>query len=304
MMTFSAGARNIFILPKVAKTTLHRNLCSHFDIQLSPPRDMDQQFEVFKGIIDACNSGWRFKLLVFPEPWIRYLHERPNNAVSAYVREFSLKVNAFKRNMMFYDFIFSYIKNEFKISANSFVHDVIRQLFCIAAGQIPGFGVVTNNELAPCELIESAYQEVYRLQQSPIIMAPRYLHPFKKQAPVYYSMKKPGFLYSIPSTNSTLKLCLSIKSALDQYSQRILEAGLAKNTVFYRSAEFMNVQVIHDAEGVEQPSEVIKPRSDIMQYDESLRASMLRMNQGKESLPSRSSFFNGCFGINYSIKGA
>ncbi len=301
MLTFTAGARNILLLPEIAEKNSHDSLCHQFSLKHLPPKNMDSQFEIFRDIIQKSNSTWRFKLLIFPKKWVEKMQEKHNDPATAYIRELSLNISGFKRNLILYDFILSYIKNEFKLSPNDFVNDAVRQLFCLGAGQTPGFGAVTDESMIPYKIIEEAYNHYYEIKHAPILIGPKYLEPFETNTPIYYSLKKPAFLYSMPPTASTLKLCLDIKSVFEAYCEQIKKAGLAKNTIFYKLANKLAVDVMSDFNGPTKNSGFLTLENDIAEYDKHIANKLQQLNFNNKSLTCRSSFFKGCFGIKYKV---
>lgn len=301
MLTFSAGARSIFFLPEISDTKYHNNLCAEYTLNNLPPKNLADQHAIFKEIINKTKNPWKFKLLVFPKEWTAYALDSKNNAISAYIREHSLRRSAYKRNTVFYNFILSYIKNEFSLSGSNFCDDVVRQLFSITSGEMPGFGVIKDTSCIPHTIIEKAYSEVYGLKHAPILIAPKYLNPFKPKEPVYYSLKRPGFLYYTPNTGSVLKLCLNIKNLFNQYCKHIPQTNLAKNTIFHEVATKAKIQVISDYSGHSGSNKgnFLYLQRDMAQYDLNIERNLRRMNLSEESIPRRSAFLKGCFGLTY-----
>lgn len=198
-LSISAGARSVFMVPKISDTTCHNRIKRAFHLSAAPPQNLSSHWEIFAEIanhpmFDA--EKWESEVLVFSDVWFK---KRLKNGDWLRFKNYLLE-QAWSEIQGLYDRhhfgylwdLFSFIFSE-DIRVKPHNMGTISHLISIAAGIRPGFQCNTGCELGlPAKIIQNTYVEFYGLNQYPaILMQPEKLG-MPPKSPLYYSFNCPA----------------------------------------------------------------------------------------------------------------
>lgn len=204
LFDITSGARSIFFLPRISDAFRHRRLCQEFDFRLPPPTDLLSQWEVFKTIVKhpEAKCDWHSTLFYFSGKWLEKIRSDDKKwlLLSRYLFRFSWQNTSFLRNKILYDFVFSRIQETRNLRPNPYVADMVKHLFMMGIGALPGFAPALDNIGAPVNILQKIFLEVYRLDShyAPTILHPHWFSPEKPSSPIYYSLVMPTSLEFSP----------------------------------------------------------------------------------------------------------
>jgi hypothetical protein len=162
-----------------------------------------------------------------------------------------------------------------------------------------GFGVATDDTLAPIQLLQNIYLESYGLRK----YAPTVLHPMHFSwkgfsSPVYYSLSLPTTLEFSPKSrkvSSTLYDLSELKHILEVFFEEVSCGHLKiEDTIIRTLAEDINFDFFHSK--FDRHSE-IKLTSEMVKGDSALYKSLAQY-EGRE-LAESGTFVRGCVRISY-----
>lgn len=203
IFSISAGARSIFMLPHISDYGLHKNLQREFNLRLPPPKDLLDQWHIFKALAKRAECQWKTMLLYFSDRWLQKLHDCDPAWVNLHRKllDYAWKKSGYWRNQQFYNCAFTWVQEKRNLKPNPYLADTVKYLVAIAAGAISGFSAATDNSDAPVDLIQKIYLENYKLKHYvPTLMRPSFLSPHNSNSHVYYSLQLPSALEFSPKS--------------------------------------------------------------------------------------------------------
>lgn len=194
--SITAGARSIFMLPKITDMNAHRRVMREYKLQSQPPQSLDEHWQIFTKIAQHADikNPWCCEILFFSDAWLfkqqdnilwskfnRYLYSQAW-IESAYLRNKTLL------NLLWEILASSLISQNLKLKP--YLMQIIKQLTAISYGFASGYQPAGRNEMvAPIAAIEDAYVKVYDLKEYlPIIMHASNLSGQTQQSTYYYSL--------------------------------------------------------------------------------------------------------------------
>lgn len=202
MWNVSAGARSVFMLPKITDAHSHNRLRRTYKFEHYLPNQLKEHWQIFKEIAKQTLSQhqWHCRILFFTKPWYNRDTADPlwkNYNIYLYQQAWSQTIHW--RNRMYFELIWEAkvleIFNQ-NIKYKPYTINTAKHLVYMAMGVFPGFVFSEfENNGGPFLTIAKAYQEVYGLKQYlPIILRPKHLTDAKKRQDVYYSLQSPTLL--------------------------------------------------------------------------------------------------------------
>ena len=295
----TAGARSLFMLPKISEALAHNKLKQALRIGAEKPRDLLDHWKIFREIAIGPEFAepWHLELLFFSKDWFKRMLDPAWVRLRQYFFEASWRGTEFWRNQFVWNLTFSRIQSLRKIKASSYVADVVKHIFAIGTGAVPGFRPALDSSLAPIEGLQKAYIDHYELKHyAPIIMQPSAFDSQQIQTPVYYSLQYPTALELSPKTSgrsSAISDLYDIRALINKYVQQILEGGLnIEATPLYELARVISFDYYHN--NVELYAGM-KSSEELLQDDSAFKTIMDRF-PGRE-FPKNSAFVKGIIGI-------
>ncbi len=193
-LSMTAGARSICFIPCVSDAYQHKNLLRDFGLRIPAPRELLQQWSVFKALAQHPASGcdWQVELLLFPSTWIERLrHDTAWRALSLHLLTEAWQRSGYARHLPFYHYLFSMAQAHKQLKSSAHLTDTFKHLLAIASGYSLGFAAATDDTLAPVSLLQQAYMHSYGLKKYvPTLMQPA-TFAGSDAKPVYYSLQLP-----------------------------------------------------------------------------------------------------------------
>ena len=268
----TSGARSVFMLPNIGCATQHSNLQRDFNVKSSPPKNLGEQWKVFKEIFDSqvIPSNWNCCILYFAESWVEHiLHKQKWQNIKLYLYEDAWGKSEYHRNKVYYDIIFSIIQRDRNLKPNPYLADTAQHIITTALGDAPAYIPAINDEACPIDIIQQAYVESYGLKKYlPNIMQPAQYTFELDNNPIYYSLQYPStYIFSPKSRqmSSTLYDLREVEHILDIFTKEVSHnEGLAFNTVLNSLSKILQFSYFHnkiDRHGIIQASTEI-PKFD------------------------------------------
>lgn len=297
----SAGARSIFMLPKISDAIAHNRLRQHFKIQLDPPKQLSEHWQVFKELNakSESDSPWEMEVLFFSKKWFEHFNDPAWCPLKRYLFEMAWEETAFLRNSPFWNLIYSVIEERQTLPPNGYISDIVKHLFRLSVGAIPGFAPAINDNAAPIKQLQSIYaNDVYMLKQyAPIIMTPAYFTMANKQSgPVYFSTHFHSALEFSEKNNKRPSMPAElekIKFYLDKYQEELTNGYLdvSATPIGKAANELAYNFYYYDANKYES----LRESNTLPQYDK--RFDKLAIKTKNKTFPASSPFVRGCIQV-------
>lgn len=188
LLNISAGARSIFLLPRITEETSFWKLARNYNLQeKQPPKNLNEHWQIFSEIAKKSNSSWKATVLFFDKSWLDCT-SIAGYRLYQYLRDTNLPNSHFFRKKLTFEMAFTETLSELCFRPDPFLIENIKQLFAISCHFMPGFVFAEDETLAPIQLLQEAFVQVYGLQYTPAILQPGYA---KKGRRCYHSMQHP-----------------------------------------------------------------------------------------------------------------
>lgn len=294
----SAGARNIFMLPKISDDEKHNRLKKKFNFQAQKPQNLSDQWEIFRLIANSGNhqSEWQCKILIFEDTWFKNYNKKSWKNFYYYFGNFAFQKSIFHINQYFIQFLLSALQNERPVRLTRSQTEQINHLLMLSMSGIPGYTVLTNNELLPLKLIQAAYSNIYKLENyPPIMVGPDYFANIAKDEKcLYYSYGYPCFYSFSPKENQ------SSSTARDFYQlfrvfRKVLDF-IKDNNFLYNNGELKNLSKTHQLTFYHPGSKTYNEFSAPKLIPDTDKSIMQDWSKDKR-FPHKVDFLNGCIQI-------
>lgn len=185
----TAGARSIFMLPKIANKSQHEKLVRELNLNLGPPKTLHEQFDLFQEISAQSPDNWHMDVLYFGGKWFENLSDIKFIRLQNYFLKKAWQDSDFWRTRFIEDIMISFVQAHKGIIFDTHAIDRLRHIFAICAGFHKGLAITDDEAIAPIAAIKGAYQNVYGINFEPhIISLAHFDLTAPSPAPVYYSL--------------------------------------------------------------------------------------------------------------------
>lgn len=227
----TAGARSVFMLPKITEGLKHKKLEKAFGITANIPRSLMNHWEVFRQLAnsDTINTErWDSEILFFSKAWFNHLKDKAWNNFYQYFYKSGWAGTEYWRNQPMWNLIFSLVLKEYEAKPNANIMDTAQYLLNMGVGAFTGLGPARNTLSGPWNLIQDAYSEVYEIKNyPPIIIQPQTFNMHDQNSPaVYYSLQFPNATQFKPSTRIKVSIISDlheIRSLMRRYERDLLD---------------------------------------------------------------------------------
>ncbi|MFN7096234.1 MAG: hypothetical protein ACK4PR_01545 [Gammaproteobacteria bacterium] len=232
LWNITAGARSLFMLPKISDTAGYKRLRKTFHLQVDKPKGLVDHWELFKEIAnhDNFNNPWALEVLFFSKRWFDHLNDKAWIEFHRYLLQVSWETTEFWRNRFIWDLVFSYIQRIRGIKPNPYIADTVKHILSISAGAVPGMGPATDDSSAPIAGLQRVFKDIYNLETYlPIILQSKFFSLYEECSPVYYSLQYPTtleFSSKLSDNTSALSDLYDVKSLLEKYLNSLSSKGL------------------------------------------------------------------------------
>lgn len=204
LWSMTAGARSLFMLPKISKQTAHQRLKKHFQINIDKPANLQDHWSIFKELSNSLRfpDDWQLDILYFNHEWFKFLNDPMWQPFHYYLLKSLWRTSGYWRNQFTWDSLFSNIRLRKQLVPSPQVTELTKHILMIGVGAIPGFEPAINDNCAPVKTLQKIYSDIYKLEKyAPCIMQPGYFSMHKKSQPIYYSLQVPTALEYSPKSS-------------------------------------------------------------------------------------------------------
>ncbi|HVV68175.1 MAG TPA: hypothetical protein VHE99_03935 [Gammaproteobacteria bacterium] len=247
----TAGARSIFMLPKIAESAKYSKLQRTFQLRSEKPTSLLDHWNIFKGMANHPEFGesWSVDVLFFTKKWFECLNDKEWNDLKVYLLEVAWKSSEFFRNQFMWNLAFSLIQKEYNLKPNPYTVDIVKHLLAMGIGAMPGFASALDDSAAPIRRLQEFFVTIYQLNEyAPIIMQPQFFS-LENPRSIYYSLQYPTTIeFSPKSRESSTKIfdLYQIKSLLSRYFSEIrLDRLNLKGTPIYELLDSVKFDFFH-----------------------------------------------------------
>jgi hypothetical protein len=292
----TAGARSVFMMPKISEQMRHNRLRREFDMAVETPKSLLDHWEIFRALANSERFGeaWETEILFFSKIWFDKLDDEKWLKFKCYLLESAWSGSEFLRNQFIWNVAFSLIQKYRNIKPNPYIADTVKHLLGMGIGSLPGFSPSIDDSAAPVKRLQEIYVNIYQLAYAPVIMEPHNLS-LNVSRPIYYSLAYPTTMEFSPKSrldSSKISDVYEIKSLLAKYIAELSENDLnLAHTPISDLAKMVQYDFFH-TDNEQYPS--IKSSKLIPKEDSYFQK--IPYGSDKE-FPENSSFIKGCIRI-------
>lgn len=220
----SSGSKSIFMLQNIGICSKYEKINENYNLSLFKPNNNIDHSYLFKKIYNFKkneNSKWTSKLILFPINLIEKIkNDKKYSSIKSYLLQYAFQKSKQWRDQFVIDLAISIFVKRKRIKQDPIVIDTIKNLLSIATNGYQAFKPIINEIYAPCALINRFYEEEYKIEYEPTLMAPCSFNMYKKSDSVYYSLEyvlSPKFLESNKSNNNKIDLLTSSILTLNDF---------------------------------------------------------------------------------------
>lgn len=296
----TAGARSLFMLPKISQAGSHARLKKSHQITADKPTTINDHWNIFKGIANskAMPKKWQVELLFFSTEWFEHKTDPAWRDFNYLILDSAWQSSGYWRNQYIWDLVLSDIQNRRNIRYSPYIIGIARHMLRMGCSAMPGFQPANDNSLGPIDFIQQTYIESYNLKHyAPIIMQPAYFSCYQPSDPVYYSLQHPATISYAPKASkhsTTLQDLYEVGSVLKKYVEEI-KAGKVNiaETPLESVAIKTEITLIHNNTSNYRN---IEPASIVPEKDAQFLTPWIN-TPNNNLFPPNSLFFNGALSL-------
>lgn len=254
----SSGARSMFMLPKISEASGYKRLQKTFGIRLNAPKELKDQWLVFKKIANSPGfaSPWFSEVLFFSKKWFDKLNDGDAwQSLKNYFYEVSWNQSMYWRFSATLKLIwqqFAAITRCENIKCGAYQLETLKHLISVGVGALPCFSANNKDDaVAPITKLQEVFLNVYELEYIPTIMFPQHLNVNSEKEFGYYSINEPSLIESVPRTREVLSIMQTtrdIKELFEAFKHEVINNTLkVENTPIYNLINNANFEFIHTA---------------------------------------------------------
>ena len=294
----TAGARSIFMLPKISEALAHNKLKLATQITADKPNSLSDHWKIFRDIAQQkdFSDKWEVEILFFSKKWADALNDPAWLPVRDYLFNMVWKNTGFGRNQYVWNLTFTRIQALRKIKASPNIADTVKHLLAMGTGAYPGFRPALNDDLLPLQGLQQAYMDYYEVEYAPLIMQPSTFDFRSQQDPAYYSLQFPTACELAPkvsSRSSAISDLYDIRGLVNKYLSYITDKELnVEATPLYDLAKKLSLNYYHN--NVELYEGMFES-SVLPEVDPNFKKAMQPF--ANKEFPKNSPFFKGVISI-------
>lgn len=308
LFTITAGARSIFLLPKITNSSSYKHLRA-YGVKHLPPRSLLEQWYVIREIANSSRfaNPWFCEVIYFTKNWFKAMNTDPAwLPLKHYILEKAWLHTHYNRNRFLYDDIEEIIAcllSRKKLKPASYIMDLFKYLIHIALGfdNVMAYRPANGEDfMGPIADILQVILEVYGLDKyAPTMMLPQRFLADKNKSPVYYSLQIPTYWDSAPKSRDSISVKKDLEHLYWLFAE--FEQELRRGQVV---VNIPDLQTLFDKVRLDffhtdgELGGLIKPSLSMPETDKNfLYVPGKQECYGKREFASRSSFVRGCVKI-------
>ena len=165
----TAGARSIFVLPKITDSISHRKLCRARGMKVPLARDLGTHWSLLTKM--ANDSGfsqpWCTEVLFFSKKWVDNSKDDDWLRFNYFLYQEGWAAIEYMLTKTVYDHVWDILIREltkYDIKATPFIIDVTKYIIMVGLGAVPGFSPAINDDEAPIKGLQEDFINHYGLK--------------------------------------------------------------------------------------------------------------------------------------------
>lgn len=298
----TAGARSVFMLPKVTDARSHKRLNVKFGFNEPAPANLSEHWAIFKQIDSGMpqDNPWLSTVLFFPSIWFQPSKDGSWLAFHNYLLKMAWRSSytsapRWDKTLLWEKFC--QVIRAKNLKPGPYMMDTVKHLFSIALGSAPGYKIVADKQDAlPSVLLEQAYMDVYLLKDyAPIMMRPYRLGRNRENVPVYYSLGYPTLIEGSPTIRKAPSIITELRELKKLIS--IFQSVLSEEVDSMGGIIPSQLQYEYYHSG-DDPFGEIRNSLDIEEMDGIISSCLNHRYPGRE-FSAYGPFLRGCVGVTY-----
>jgi hypothetical protein len=190
-----AGARSLFLAPKITDIQCFQRLAKTFHLKADLPRNLKAQGPLLVELALAAGANWEAEIVIVAIPQELFKSACGHDLYTYLSRSRSEYLDYLAGQAAFEARILKGVLDPYA-KINLYGLNLLKQLHAITSKHCPGFVFAANEVLAPIKTLQRAFVEGYGISYTPHIIHPGYLsavHPT-----CYYSLSTSSLLANLP----------------------------------------------------------------------------------------------------------
>ncbi|MFN3234825.1 MAG: hypothetical protein ACE365_05385 [Gammaproteobacteria bacterium] len=279
LWNLTAGARSIYMLPKITEHASHKTLRKKYGVRSYLPQNLLDHWRIFSEIANspAFETDWNCKVLFFSDNWMNHIVKDSawKDVYNMFLQDGWIQ-SQYWRNKVTFDIIWEVFTNNINkhnIKPNPHFLNIVKHMILVGTGLLPGSIAADyhDNSVAPIAELQKVYIEDYKLRQYiPTFLIPHHFSATEK-APIYYSFQQPAMLETAAisyQSPSTIRMMPEIKFLMEKFHEEVLEGEIkADNTPIATFADSVVFDYFHSEANIDYD---IKATSEMPKEDKRL----------------------------------
>jgi hypothetical protein len=306
--SMTAGARSLYMLPKISETQAHKKLKKKFGITAAPPKHLYDHWQVFSEIAqsEAFPAEWYLEIIFLSDKWIDAIkNDSAWSKLAMYLNQTFLRHSSLGYKKIALDLVWeTFVKclNNKPVKFDPYIVDTFKHIINISTGALPGISPSGCSEkTGPLKNIQMIYEnhKEYGLDDYiATIMHPSYFS-INKPEPVYYSLQVPALLETLPRSKKITSVIDNIRELSELFNcflsheSRPWSKLMIGNTPLEAILKDLQIDYFHG--DMFAYGDLIKSSLKMPEFDSRLEYNPT--NNKNRIFASNSSFLKGCVRI-------
>lgn len=241
-LSMTAGSKSSFLLiNNISDKKWHNLLCNKYNINVPPPKNFSDHFQIFKALSESTNNDWRASLLIFSESFFKEAEKIHD--FKEMIFNTSLKEKLFRSNLYAYDALLDLLFKK-SIVSSGFVEQCLRNIFYIGCGDRPSHFCAIDDKFGPHSLFIEAYIEGFKSKSCPIFMVSDFFNPFHTSIRSYFSLNNLNYLTKPDKISSQAKIITAIFDGFQEINSLILNSNFSPDSIFFMNSKKLKIEKI------------------------------------------------------------
>lgn len=278
-----AGARSLYMLPKISDAYGNNKLKKLYNIKASIPLKLFDHADFFSTLTSSKilknKNTWTNEVIFFTKKWLNQ-HQKQNNWANfrLYLMEQVWATTVDTRIRIAYDYFWQRFAKELerrRLKVSSYIISTLKHIIAIGLGVFPAYKPVGAQQFSgPVHLLQDVYVNDYGLKSYvPTVMEPHHFSRKDDVKFVYYSLQSPNSFETIPKNRNITKIIDEVRE-LKMLSDIFYEEALAlsnklkiENTALSWLVDNISIDYFHSEKDIHDE---IRQSREMPQEDKSL----------------------------------
>lgn len=258
-----AGLRSVSIMPIHSKTENYYNLADTVGLPKDlPPSTFSSHQTIIKKCTDHMESSWLASVLIFDSSWKKQIFTNKKwYKLHIYLLEQSIKTNFAKRSSFFLAHILNDINKNLRLKLSAFSIETLQHMLSIVIGDLPGHRPCIDDSGLPLEDFTSVFLELYKPQNTPIVIEPHTYNPSEEALPLYLSLCCNDYNINELKTYRPLKYLSELSKHTKQLLKSLSNHPLAEGTIYQNLMHILSCSFyssLGNTENVQSSDQIMK----------------------------------------------